>query len=127
MNKNLFNQNIILIPLIAIFFLILTGSNNFSNNFKISKALNSEMSTKDANEELLIWVTFRDKGNNVNELLAHPERFLTDRAIKRRMKVKPANALVDYSDIPLEQSYISDLSRLRLKVKNRSKWFNSVK
>jgi len=126
MKKTNIYLRFILIPVFAITFLIITGSNNFSNNFKISKALNSEMSSLDANQELHIWITFRDKGTDVNELLAHPERYLTERAIKRRMKVKPANALVDYTDIPLNQSYISDLSRLRIKIKNRSKWFNSV-
>ncbi len=120
-----FNK-IISISALTIIFLIITGSNNFSDNFKISKALNSEISSDRNNQSFLIWVTFKDKGNNVNELLSQPQRYLTERAIQRRMKVKPANALTDFTDIPLNQNYISELTSAGIKIKNRSKWFNSI-
>ena len=104
----------------------LLGSNNFSSQYKISKSLLSEMNVRSNNEKILVWVDLSDKGNNVNYMLAHPELYLTKESIERRKKVKPKNALVDYSDIPLNKNYITELKNSGIEIRNRSKWFNSV-
>jgi len=104
----------------------LLGSNNFSSQYKISKNLLSEMNVRSNNEKILVWVHLSDKGNNVNYMLAHPELYLTKESIERRKKVKPKNALVDYSDIPLNKSYITELKNSGIEIRNQSKWFNSV-
>ena len=112
------------ISFITIFSLL--GSNNFSSQYKISKNLLSEMNIRSNNEKILVWVHLSDKGNNVNYMLAHPELYLTKESIERRKKVKPKNALVDYSDIPLNNNYITELKNSGIEIRNRSKWFNSV-
>jgi len=104
----------------------LLGSNNFSGQYKISKNLLSEMNIRSNNEKILVWVHLSDKGNNINYMLAHPELYLTKESIERRKKVKPKNALVDYSDIPLNNNYITELKNSGIEIRNRSKWFNSV-
>ncbi|MBS1516564.1 MAG: S8 family peptidase [Bacteroidetes bacterium] len=126
MEKSSSHRNFFIIPLIAVTFLIITGSNNFTYNFKLGKVLNSQLSSFSGNQNFLVWVTFRDKGSNVSDLLDNPQRYLTERAIQRRMKVKPADALVDYTDIPLNESYVTGITQSGLKIKNRSKWFNSI-
>ncbi|MCB0727185.1 MAG: S8 family peptidase [Ignavibacteriae bacterium] len=110
------------------FFTIFTllGSNNFSYQYKISNQLLSEFNVSQDNSKFLVWIEFKDKGSNVNYLLSHPELYLSGQAIERRKKVKPMNALIDYTDIPLNGNYISQLKDAGIDVKNRSKWFNRV-
>ena len=111
---------------VALMFLLLSGSNYFSSDFKISKSLNAVINSGEANEQFLVWVEFTDKGDDAAMLLASPEVLLTKESLKRRMKVKPADQLADYSDIPLSQSYVTDAANLGVQVKQRSKWFNRI-
>ncbi|MEO8666655.1 MAG: S8 family serine peptidase [Ignavibacteria bacterium] len=104
----------------------LIGSNNFSNQYKISSNVMSEMSVRTNDEKMLVWIGFGDKGNNVDYKLAHPETYLTQESLDRRKKVKPLNALVDYTDIPLNNSYLIELQNAGIEIKNKSKWFNRV-
>ena len=82
------------------------GFSNSADYSKLSKILHEELSLKDNNSKTLIWITFTDKGINSEEKLLHPEKFLTQRAIDRRMKVKPINALVDFTDLPVNNEYV---------------------
>lgn len=117
----------VIVSAIFIFTMIsLMGSNNFSSQFKLGKNVISELNVRSNEEKILVWVEFTDKGNNVSSKLSHPETFLTKRAIDRRMKVKPLNALVDYTDIPLNPVYLNELKNSGIEIKNKSKWFNRV-
>ncbi|MDQ3019531.1 MAG: S8 family serine peptidase [Bacteroidota bacterium] len=102
------------------------GSNNFNNQYKLSKRVMSELSTKPDNEKILVWIVFTDKGNDVSLRLSNPTSFLTQRAIERRMKVKPSNAIVDYTDLPLNHKYVDEIKNSGIEIKNKSKWFNRV-
>jgi serine protease AprX len=104
----------------------LLGSNNFSSQFKLSKNILSEFNIRSNDEKILVWIEFADKGNNVDAKLSHPETFLTQKAIERRMKVRPLNSLVDYTDVPLNNDYINELQNAGIQIKNKSKWFNRV-
>ncbi len=104
----------------------LLGSNNFSNQHKLSKNLLSELNVISNSEKIPVWIDLSDKGNNVNYMLAHPELYLTRESIERRKKVKPLNALVDYTDIPLNNNYITELKNSGIEIRNKSKWFNRV-
>lgn len=104
----------------------LLGSNNFSNEFKFSKALTSEMNSRPGNDKMLVWIGFKDKGSDVETKLSHPETYLTQLSIDRRKKVKPLNSLVDFSDVPLNTDYINQLTSAGIEIKNKSKWFNRV-
>ncbi|MBK8983497.1 MAG: hypothetical protein IPM38_14560 [Ignavibacteria bacterium] len=59
---------------VSVFFMLsLTGSNNFTNSFKVSKNLSFIMKDLKNNEKTLIWISFRDKGENVSSLLSFPK------------------------------------------------------
>lgn len=122
------NQNYLLI--FALVFLILSfqGFDNSINSNKIGKNLREELSLISDNSinKTLIWITLNNKGNNTEYKLSHPETYLTQKAIERRMKVKPLNSLVDFSDLPLNYEYVNEIIRNGIEIKNRSKWFNSV-
>ncbi len=122
------NSNSVFFLAILSFILIflLPGINNFSNQYKLGKSLMSEMNVRTDDEKILVWLELSDKGNNTSYLLTHPELYLTQKAIDRRKKVKPVNSLVDFTDLPLNGVYISDLENSGIEVKNKSKWFNRV-
>ncbi|HMQ69977.1 MAG TPA: S8 family serine peptidase [Ignavibacteria bacterium] len=126
MKKPVNLNKLIFICTISFLIISLTGSNTFNNNYKISKSVINELSVKPSGEKILVWIEFTDKGLNLSSMLSRPETFLTQKAIDRRKKVKPMNALVDYTDIPLNQSYVEDLASSGIEIKNRSKWFNRV-
>ncbi|MBK9332557.1 MAG: hypothetical protein IPM96_09230 [Ignavibacteria bacterium] len=112
---------------VSVFFMLsLTGSNNFTNSFKVSKNLSFIMKDLKNNEKTLIWISFRDKGENVSSLLSSPEKLVTQRSLDRRKKVKPLNGLVDHTDIPVNINYINDLKSKGIEVKNKSRWFNRI-
>lgn len=67
-------------------------------------------------------VYFSDKHNNAYSL-TNPSTFLTDRAITRRSK---QNINYNNLDLPVSAIYIDSLSKLPLKILNRSKWLNAV-
>jgi hypothetical protein len=126
MIKYFSESKILSVAAIAVSFVLLAGSNYFSNDFKFSKSLNTVINNGEADEQFLVWVEFTDKGEDAALMLASPEMLLTKESLKRRMKVKPADQLADFSDIPLSQSYVADVVNLGLQVKQRSKWFNRI-
>lgn len=120
-------SSVILFAIVSFFTMFsLLGSNNFSNQYKLGKSLLSEMNVRTDDEKILIWIELNDKGSNIQNLLSHPELYLTQKAIDRRKKVKPLNSLVDITDLPLSNVYVTDLKNSGIEIKNKSKWFNSV-
>ena len=126
MKKNFKIGKVIFFAAISFTVFSLLGSNNFSNQYKISSNVMSEMNMRSNDEKILIWINFSDKGNNAQYYLSHPELYLTQKSIDRRKKVKPGYALVDYTDIPLNTAYTEELKNSGMIIKNRSKWFNRI-
>ena len=67
-------------------------------------------------------VSFKNK-NNTTYSLAHPEAYLSARAIERRTAF---NVPIDSTDLPVNQTYVSQVVALGTVVNNRSKWLNSI-
>lgn len=80
------------------------------------------------------WIIFKDKGKYTydvdmsqgSEAYELAKSLLSERAIKRRMKVLGEERLVDFGDLPLEQKYIDDLESKGISIIAKSKWFNGV-
>ena len=51
---------------------------------------------------------------------------LSERAIKRRLKVLSEDNLIDFQDIPIEENYVSGISNLNIPIISKSKWINGV-
>jgi len=68
------------------------------------------------------WIQFTDK-SNTSYSIDHPEAFLSERCINKRIKF---NIPIDSLDIPINQTYIDSLIKLGAKVLTKSKWFNAV-
>jgi len=74
------------------------------------------------NISIKLWIEFSDKGNqNVNDF-SNSDLF-SERASARREK---QNISIDFSDLPIHQDYLSQLSALGIEILNKSKWFNGI-
>jgi hypothetical protein len=73
-------------------------------------------------QEALYRVYFKDKGEQ-KALLETPERFLSGKAIWRRVK---HNIAIDETDLPVSRLYLSALSAEVTQVKTSSKWLNAA-
>lgn len=80
------------------------------------------------------WLIFKDKGKFKYDKVIIPGSdaynigiaLLNDRAITRRLKVLTEENLIDFGDLPLEQSYINEIEKLGIEIIAKSRWFNGV-
>ena len=73
------------------------------------------------------WITFRDRGEQVERSFSDPRSLgITERALWRRSKVLPARKLVDELDLPVNPTYIRQLNAAGVVLRSTSRWFNAV-
>ncbi|MEK7670428.1 MAG: hypothetical protein AAB330_04215, partial [Bacteroidota bacterium] len=74
------------------------------------------------------WIFLKDKGVSASRLQGIDPRTLgiSDRALKRRAKVLPADRLLDSRDLPVAPEYLGQLRALGCKVHATSRWLNAV-
>jgi len=73
--------------------------------------------------EIVAWVYFHDKAA-ANK--AVPLNVVSERSLRRRAKVRPANALVDAADLPLDEAAVARVAAQITAVRQRSRWLNAV-
>ncbi len=73
-----------------------------------------------------VWVFFRDKGVSVLQSTNPALLGISERALKRRAKVLPANHLTDQLDLPVSESIIAQIKQTGIKIRTVSRWFNAV-
>ncbi len=93
---------------------------------KISAALQSQMANHSAEEQLLVWVYFTDKGQNTDAYFNNPLSVVSEKSLKRRAKVLGEDASLTIKDIPVNPAYLEQVKSLGLKIKWPSKWLNAV-
>jgi len=93
---------------------------------KFTPQLNRVVSVADQNEELLVWVFFSDKGDNSQNYFNNPTSVVSEKSLKRRAKVFGENNLLTQRDLPVNQSYVDQITSLGFQVKQKTKWFNGV-
>ncbi len=71
-----------------------------------------------------LWVNFADKAES-DPPSSLPEH-LSARALDRRAKVRSADALTDWRDLPLRREYLSFFESRGWKLRARSRWLNAV-
>jgi serine protease AprX len=77
-------------------------------------------------ERIAAWVSFADKGPLESYRNAVPGTVVSQRSLLRRMKVRPAGHLVDYTDLPVSEEYVASVAGQVVSVRQRSRWFNAV-
>lgn len=92
---------------------------------KVSSKLKAGL-IEDETSKYLIWIYFTDKGNDLQKYYINPESVVSEKSLKRRSKVLAKKNFVDYSDLPVNDSYIDKIISEGLILKQKSKWFNAV-
>ncbi len=77
-------------------------------------------------DQILAWVFFTDKGTHEIRKSAVPHNVVSPKSFRRRLKSRPFESAVDYTDLPIERSYADQVAAKVLRVRQVSKWFNGV-
>ncbi len=93
---------------------------------KISPKLLQKMQSDSQTDKYLIWVYFTDKGNNLESYYSNPQAVVSKKSLERRAKVLSESDLIDFADLPVNQSYVSLLNQNGFELKQKSKWFNAA-
>jgi hypothetical protein len=86
----------------------------------------SETLARFPNTQTLVWVFFTDKGSHEILKASVPASVVSQRSIRRRLKIRSLSDAVDYTDIPVDQRYVERIASSGARVRNVSKWFNGV-
>lgn len=68
------------------------------------------------------WIKLKDKTGTPYQI-EHPEKYLSQRAIERRIRQHIA---IDETDLPVSPVYIDSLRKMGLEIAHTSKWLNGV-
>jgi hypothetical protein len=93
---------------------------------KTSFVLKNKISSVSDGAKVLVWIFFKDKGNSLNKFYFVPKNVVNELSLKRREKVMDKSSLIDYTDLPVYNRYISKLQSEGFELKQISKWFNGV-
>lgn len=93
---------------------------------KIHPRLSQVLALTSSNGPIPVWVYFHDKGSFEQYAPNAPATVVTERSYKRRLKARPPDSAVDYTDLPVESRYIRALEDEGFFVRNVSKWFNAA-
>jgi hypothetical protein len=97
---------------------------------KISPEFDVWLQSQPRNTAVKTWVFFTDKGihkqSDYEEALRTAEQTLSPRARTRRLKVRKAGDLCDFSDLPLCEEYVSKISDTGCRFGLTSKWLNGA-
>jgi serine protease AprX len=95
----------------------------------IAERFASELSIRDPQSQIKVWIFFTDKGftdqMDYQSALNQTAKNLTSRATWRRAKTMKPN-LVDFRDIPVNQSYIDQIMKFNAVERQRSRWLNAA-
>jgi subtilisin family serine protease len=93
---------------------------------KLSSRLQRASEAASDDEELLVWVYFKDKGKNLAAKYRAVEQTLSPKSRQRRLTVRTPERLVDFDDLPVEAAYTSAIRQQVARVRHSSKWLNAV-
>lgn len=93
---------------------------------KIGTILNTALESLKDDDHVIAWVFFTDKGSREQMKSAIPLNVVSERSIRRRLKVRAQSEVVDYADLPVEERYVAELSKHVLRIRQQSKWFNAA-
>lgn len=79
-----------------------------------------------SDSKVLVWIFLKDKGHETNSFLSNPEIVVSEKSVRRRMKVVKDNSPVDESDLPIFANYIDQIQSLGFRLRQKSKWLNAI-
>jgi subtilisin family serine protease len=110
----------------ALLFCLLFGVSAAAAQAPLGKFLSQRYpSLRDADQSLVL-ITFRDKGISKLENFRNPQSLLSERSVRRRLKVRDASRVIDAQDLPLDAAYVRAVASRVATVRHQLKWFNGV-
>ena len=95
----------------------------------MSEKFEQFLSEKEPEEKVKVWVFFTDKGifdsKEYQSALNRATNALTQRAAWRRAKTMRPN-LVDFRDLPVDHTYVNEISKYQAKLRQKSRWLNAA-
>ena len=95
----------------------------------ISEKFKKFLSQKKPEQKAKVWVFFTDKGifdlGEYRSALNRATNTLTERAARRRAKTMKPN-LVDFRDLPVDHTYVNEISKYQAKLRQKSRWLNAA-
>jgi len=116
----------IIISAVIVLSLGLCITSNAQSPDKFSPTLKRVIEQEGENIAVKAWVYFTDKGSNIESELEAVKTNLTPRALKRRLRNRSADNLVDFKDIAVNKNYISEIRSQVQKIRHKSRWLNAV-
>jgi hypothetical protein len=95
----------------------------------LGNKLHAYYPTMSDNEQIPVWVYFKDKGiESEQKLFLPPQTFLSEKAIARRERIAQTDrpSVLTMEDIPLDRSYVASVASTVTRVRHEVKWFNSM-
>ena len=77
-------------------------------------------------ETQLLWVYLTDKATGSLGKGTAPLALVSERSLRRRLKVRPPSAVVDACDLPLDDDSVALVAARVTRLRQRSKWLNAV-
>ncbi|MGA2625068.1 MAG: SdrD B-like domain-containing protein [Bacteroidota bacterium] len=92
----------------------------------LGKKLGERYQTLRPDEKEIVIIYFADKGDRAKVAAYDARQLVSERSLKRRLKTRPSESLVDAADFPLEQAYVRAVGQNVVMVRHQLKWFNAV-
>src|SRR5512140_431429 len=96
------------------------------NGQKLGGLMSKYYALMKQDDQALVLITFEDRGANRSFSPSAAPALLSARAIQRRLKMRSPSKLIDESDLPLDQSYVSGVASHVTTLRHQLKWFNGV-
>jgi serine protease AprX len=93
---------------------------------KLTTFLNKIIIEKGQGTTIKAWIYFADKGEHIESKIIAAKAELTPRALRRRSKSRGTKNLVDFKDVPVNQSYLQKIKSKVQRIRHKSRWLNAV-
>ena len=90
------------------------------------KNLQKKYQTMSFNDQTIVIIYLTDKGDIKKYKNVQANMFITDRSIKRRLKTRQPDNIINECDYPLNKLYVSLIEKNVIKIRHQLKWFNAV-
>jgi len=99
-----------------------------SENYnKITYRIQNILAKQPETQNISVWIYFSDKGDENKVTNAYRNINLPQNSIKRRLKTfNRQKSLTTWYDIPINDSYITDIQPFVLSIRKKSKWLNAI-
>jgi hypothetical protein len=77
-------------------------------------------------DRLVVLVSFTDKGKPEELQAVSATSLVSERSLRRRLKVRDASNVVDMLDMPVRRAYVDAVRQKVVAVRHELKWFNAV-